>query len=294
MTTIPLATRKVIKEAVAGFNEKLKEASELVGVTLTWEDKSTELYEAVIAGGADAASIKELPSYAGYMVDAFKELSNEELGKEVLTNIFSKNNGKVEFVIRDPTVSLSDYFSWNDSAFQIEIRSDGLGYWGGYYNADAIRTKATCEWNGHMVGLAQKKKLQEVEPQIAAAMKKASDAYGSEIRWDPDYSKLWSWLVETGDPGAKAQGLGDTILLYVEFFVDTFSKFIEDADNKEAIQGKMTTPRFGFRYLPSSHPDYVNWAWGDDGSLLLDVVGAAFGSWISESYYSLANLEATL
>lgn len=66
-------------------------------------------------------------------------------------------------------------------------------------------------------------------------------AYGAELKWEPDYGRLWTWLVENDDEMAKSTSLGNKVLSYVEFFVEQFIKFIQDPDNKEAMQEKLTT-----------------------------------------------------
>jgi hypothetical protein len=221
-------------------------------------------------------------------------LCSDEVSKEALQTILNSCGGKVKFIWLDPEGTVSRYWIWDDSSFQIETRVDSLGCWTGYYTAEALSSKASVSWNGASVGVAQRKNLNAVEEEIQGFMKKASEAYGSEISWNPDYAKLHAWLVENDDQYAKSESLGNIIRDYVQFFTETFIKFIENADNKEAIQEKMTTPRFGFAYLPKDYPEYVKWAWGEDGALLMEVVGAAFGYWITESYYSLDKLEATL
>jgi len=77
------------------------------------------------------------------------------------------------------------------------------------------------------------------------------------------------------------------------FFSESFISFISNADNKEAIQEKMTANKFGFQFLPKDNPNDVGWAW-ENGALCMQVTGNAFGYWIISSYYSPEKLEATL
>jgi len=288
--SIPLKYRKVIKESVAAFDEKLKEASTLAGVTLIFVDTTAEMYAAMAAVGADEPDkFKYLVDYGDLVVTAFKEICADDVGREGLAGYLNKVGGQVKFVMRDPSVSLVDYWVIDSTGLGLEIRSDALGAWTGYYTAEGLGNKIPMSFQGADLPLSQRKKLKELDGEIQASMKAASAAFGAEITWDPNYGKLWTWLVENGDPYASNDGwkwMATGVRDYVAFFSETFIEFISNPDNKEAIQEKMTAKKFGFRYLPKDHPDYVAWAW-QDGVLQMDVVGNAFGYWLTTSYYSL-------
>jgi len=264
--------------------------------TLVFVDNTADLYAAMAkVEESEPEKLKEMPSYGAYMIDAFKELTQDDLGKEGLADFLTSVGGKVKFIIFDPSVSLSNYWTKESDALGIEIRSDSFGCWGGYYSAEYLEKLVTLPIEGVTISLTQRRSLKLVEGEIAAAMKKVSDAFGSELTWEPNYGKLWNWLVENSDAYSKENSypLGNAIRDYVVFFSDTLTEFLGNADNKEAVQEKLTAKKLGFVYLPKTHPDYVNWAW-DDGKLCLQIVGDRFGCWITTSYYSLENLEATL
>jgi len=295
--SIPLKFRKLIKEAVAGFEEHLKAASTICGTTLQFVDNTTEIFTAAMATSEEAAEyIKSLPDYGQYMIDAFKSMTEDDLGKEALTNLVTLAGGKVKFIIRDPSVSLTDYWVVDSTGFGIEIRSDSIGYWGGYYSAENLQKLATVATEGAAMPLAQRRNLKELEGEISAAMKKLSAVYGGDLTWDPDYGKLWTWLKENDDQYAGDPGwynLGKPVRDYVVFLSDTLGEFMSNDDNKEALKDKCTTNKLGFSYLPKGYSEYVNWAWVD-GKLCLEVVGGSFACWITTGYYSLEKLEATL
>jgi len=295
--SIPLKYRKVIKEAVAGLEERLKEASAISGVTLTFEDNTSEIYAAMAAvDESEPDKLKYLPDYGTLMVDAFKTVATDDIGKEGLASLLNSAGGKVKFIIHPPSATLENYWVVDSTGFGIEIRSDSLGAWPGYYSADLIGKLASVQTEGAQMSLMQRKNLAEVEGDIAAAMKKVSEAFGSELTWDPDYGKLWNWLVENADPYSVSDGwnnLGTAVSNYVTFFSDTLTEFLGNPDNKEAVQDKLTTKKLGFAYLPKSVDKDVEWAWVD-GKLCLEVKAGAFGYWITTSYYSLDKLEATL
>jgi len=292
--SIPLKHRKVIKEAIAGFEERLKEASTVSGVELKFVDNTAEIYAAMAAiGESEPDKLKYLPDYASYLVEAVKELARDDVGKEGLANLFNSTGGNVKFLVRDKSASLTQYWVADSSAFGIEIREDSLGCWSTYYSTEALEKIATVAVEGVAISLTQRKNLKKVEPEIAAAIAKVSAAYGSELTWDPEYGRLWNWLVEYGDGYATSKNLGNATRDYVVFFADSLAEFVANPDNKEALQEKLTSNKLGFTYLPKAHPKDVNWAW-DGGKLTLEVVGGAFGYWISSSYYSSDKLEATL
>jgi len=248
--SLPLKARKLIKEAAAGFEEKLAKVSAVTGVPLTFVDNLAELYAAV--NEVDASKVDKLAGlhyYADYMLEAFTELCKDEAGKEAAADILNSSGGKVKFIWRDASVSLTEYYLWDETAFQIELRSYSIGCWSTSYNDVAIQKKATVKFGGGTVGFLHKKKFLDNVPKIEKAMKAVSDAYGSEIKWDPDYTQLWNWLVANGDKIVGQDNLGNNVFNYVEFISEKFIEFIKDPDNKEAIQEKLTTPRFGFKYL---------------------------------------------
>jgi len=294
--SIPLKDRKIIKEAVAGFQEKLKEAGDLVGVELKWEDQSPEWYKEALAASANVETLKHIPMYGRCLLEVFKEVSADEIGKKAIQDMMKDR--KVEFIIRNPDFYIRDYFIWTPTALQIEVRSDSCGNWETYYSVEnfiADTKQFTCQIDGHTFAMKHKKNFLENKPKIEEEMKKASAAYGSDLKWDPDYTKLRNWLLENEDPAIEKENLGNNIFSYVQFMVEQFNNFIKDADNKEAVQEKLDpSKRFGFVYWPENRSGDVTWAWDDDGAFCMGVKGKCFGYWITESYYSQSAIEATL
>jgi len=295
--SIPLKYRKVIKEALPALEGHLKEASELIGAPIVFEDNTAAIYAATAAVSEDEPEkMKYLPDYGSYLLEAIKTTASDDIGKESLAALFNSVGGKVKFLIRDPSVSLSDYYKLEDNAFGIEIRSDALGAWGGYYSAEYLQKLATSQIEGASMSLAQRKNLKEAEGDINTSMQKVSKAFGSELQWDPDYGKLWNFLVANSEKyvdDPEWNPLGRKVKEYVEFFSDTLAEFLGNPDNKEAVEEKLTAKKLGFSYLPANHSADVDWAW-EDGKLCLQVKGGSFGCWITTSYYSLEKLEATL
>lgn len=292
--SIPLKYRKLTKEAVAGLEEKLKTASDLVGVPLTFVDTTAEIYAATAAiSETEPEKIKDLADYGTYLIEALKPLVATEIGKEAVANMFKKSDGKVRFIVKGKEVSLEDYWIFDDQGLGIEIREDAIGAWSGYYSVEALEKTIDAPLDGAAISLKQRLSLVNVQPEIDAALKSASAAYGKDLIWDPDYANLWKWLVDNGDQYAnKSSNLGNVIRDYVVFFTDIFKEFIANPDNKEAMQDKLTTNKLGFSLQHKDAPGYVQWSW-EDGKLTMDTKGGYFGCWLTTSYYSLELLEAT-
>jgi len=295
--SIPLKDRKIIKEAVAAFQGKLKEAGDLVGVELKWDDQSAEWYTASAAANAKVELLVSMPMYGKCLVAVFTEVGKDDIGKKAIQDLMATR--KVEFIIRTGDFYIRDYFIWTDTALQIEVKAEGCGWWEGYYSVENFikdAKTAVCHMDGHTFALKHKKNYLENKPKIEAAVKKASAAYGADLTWNPDYTKLRDWMMECQDPANdKENVMGNQITSYVEFLVEEFITFIKNPDNKEAIEEKLNdSKRLGFVYWPENKSGDVTWAWGDDGALCLGVKGKCFGYWITSSYYSQAGLEATL
>jgi len=289
-----LKLRKITKEAVAGLEEKLKTASDLVGVPLVFVDTTPEIYTATAAiSESEPEKIKTLPAYGDYLIAAIKTTIADAVGKESLANMFTKTDGKIRFIVKGKEVGLADYWIFDDQGLGIEVRVDSLGCWSGYYSAEALEKIIIAPLDGAALSLKQRRNIEKNQPAIDAAIKSASAAYGKDLIWDPDYGKLFQWLVDNGDSyGKNTHNLGNVLKDYAVFFTDVFKQFIANPDNKEAMEEKLTTNKLVFHLLPKDAAGAVKWSW-EDGKLTMDAKGGSFGCWLTTSYYSLPLLEGT-
>jgi hypothetical protein len=282
--SIPLAARKAIKEAVPKGEAALKKAGEAVGETLVFTDNTAELWTAL--GESYQGKLAEgFPVYYETLATVFQEFAKDPLRLAALKDRLKKVGGKVLISIADSNAA-DNYFLFKTDALHIDVKQSYWGSWMTYYSAAALEKQLDNEWAGHKLPLAVRKNIDNAMPQIADQMKSASAAYGAELKFDTEgLGALYSHV------GSRAgEDFGDKVVAYAKQFATTFSEFVKNPDNKEAIQGALKTNKIGFQLAADSAEDKY-WIW-EGGSLLMQVKAGYFGSW--HSYYGTSQLEATL
>jgi len=301
-----LKDRKIVKEATAQWQTGLKEAGDVIGSTLNWDEANmTEVYKQSAADGEverlDPTSRYQtsISYYAKCLKGAFEEIANEEHGKKALQDLMKDR--KVELVPRPKNYNeCMQYYIWTPTALQIEFKSDCVGYNADEYTAEALLKDlnvAVWTFNGHTWALKHKDDLLKVQPQIDSAMKTVSDAYGSELKWDPDYTQLRKNLMANNSDlwYYTQKDFPTRVKAYVDQVSKTLVEFVKDADNKEALTEKLDGSKtIDVTYVPNDHIPDVTYVWNDNGRLCMQIKTGQFGSYMDDSYYGQKNIEATL
>lgn len=283
MATIPLKSRKAIKEAIPLCEAQLARAGTAVGVTLSFVDNTPELFVGLGDRGENLGP--ELPKYFSALADAFTEFAKNETRKEALQEALNQVGGKVKLQLIGSN-DTDKYFSWTADELHIETKPSYWGSWLSYFNAEYLENSLEVTYYDVKMPLEVRRKIIGAIPEVNTHIKRASDAYGAELTWEVDYGKLVNFIGVD-----KAKSLDSSLAAYAKQFADTFSEFVKaDPDNKEAIQEAFTANIVGFDYADSSASDKY-WTW-QDGKLLMQVKASYWGSWLS--YFNTANLEATL
>jgi hypothetical protein len=281
---IPLAARKAIKESVPKAEAALKQAGDAIGEPLVFTDNTPALWTG-LGESYQGALAANFHVYYEKLATVFKEFSTDPLRLSTLKERIKKVGGKVLVTLVDDS-SPDNYFQFKDDALHIEVKASYFGSWIDYYSAAALEKQLSVSWNSHSLSLEAQKNINKAIPQVAEHMKRASSAYGAELKFDVE--GLGALYAHVGD--RAGEDFGDKVVDYAKTFADTFSEFVKNPDNKEAIQGALKTNKIGFQLDADSASD-VYWVW-KDGSLLMQVKPGYFGSWLS--YFSTSALEATL
>lgn len=285
MSKIPLKDRKAIKEAVPLAEAEVKKAGDALGITLTLVENTGDLYEALGDKGPSLA--ESYPKYFAQLVQTCTEFAKNATRKEAIIGKFNAVGGKVTIKIIDSSAS-DAYYNFSSDALLIEVKASYWGSWMSYYNAEYMEKVITVDFQGVEVPLIAKRNVNEFIPQIEAELKKASAVYGHELTWQIEkLGAVAAWLKADN---RSIDDFGAKVFDYVKQFVTTFSNFVKNADNKEAVEDAFKTNQVGFKTVSSSESD-VYFLW-EDGSLLLQVKSSYWGSWLS--YYKEEYLEKTL
>jgi len=282
--SIPLAARKAIKESIPKAEAALKKAGEAIGETLVFTENTAELWTAL--GDSQQTKLAEaFHVYYESLATVFQEFAQDPVRIAALKDRLKKVGGKVFLKVVDSS-GPDNYFLFKDDGLYIDVKQSYWGSWMSYYNASALEKQLSVEWGGHKLTLAARKNLNSAMPQIAEHMKRASTAYGTELTFDTDgLAALYSHV------GTRAgDDFGDKVVVYVKQFADTFSEFVKNPDNKEAIQDALKTNKIGF-YPDSDSATDTYWVW-KEGSLRMQIKASYFGSW--HSYFGTSQLEKTL
>jgi hypothetical protein len=281
--SIPLAARKAIKESIPKAEAALKQAGDAIGQPLVFTDNTPALWTG-LGESYQAQLADNFHLYYEKLAKVFQEFAQDPLRLSNLKDRLKKVGNKVLVTLVED--GPDNYYQFKDDALHIEVKPSYFGSWIDYYSADVLEKLLSVEWGSHKLSLAARKNIDSALPQIAAHMKRASDAYGTALSFDVDgLGALYAHIGERA-----AEDFGDKVVEYAKQFADVFSEFVQNADNKEAVQGALKTNKIGFLLDADSASD-VYWAW-KDGSLKMQVKPGYFGSWLS--YYAGPALEATL
>jgi len=285
MSKIPLKDRKAIKEAVPLAEDFVKKASDALGVSLQCVNNTEELY---VGLGASSPQLAEnFPKYFERLFEVAKEFAADEVGLGPFKERLNAVNGKIQISLVGSNEP-DRYWNLKADALHVEVKQGYWGSWLSYYNKEYMEKNLSANFQGVNLSIATLKNIQTALPKVHAHLQRASAAYGAEITWEEEkLHEIFTWLEKNK---VDTKNFGDIVEKYSEQFANTFSKFVENSDNKEAIQEVFTTNKVGIHMAGSSDGDlYFLWK---DGVLLLQVKSGYWGSWLS--YYNEQYLEKTL
>jgi len=262
--SIPLATKKALKESIPKVEELVAKAGGALGVTLTFDDNTADLFAALdapVKGGRKGAELpKGLEVHAAWFPKLFEAFAEDPSRKEALTQILDGCGGKVGFTAH-PTDPPPAHYDWSGGVFRIVV---WIGYWGndGHYpskfSPDQLEKLIKVPYQGiDSLPLAVKKALVAKEPLIVGHMSRASTALGKEVTWDVDYADLFANCSKYRN--FAISGLtpewANIIEGYAKQVGDVFTTFCANADNKEALADAMSTGKVGFWFMGSDYQD---------------------------------------
>jgi len=280
--SIPLKTRKVIKDVLPQIEAELQKASASTGVTLSWDDNTAEIYTALESAGENIGKIIEY--FQAFSAAVAKIVAEDELSKQALETVLNNAGGKIVLRII-PNSAEDSYFNFSDAGLFIDVKPSYWGSWLSYYNAESFTKNCKVDAFGHQVTLALKRDINKGIVSIEAEMARVAAKYGKPVTFEVDWAALLTHLKAN-----NSETVGTQAVLYAKQFADTFLKFIENADNKEAIEEQLADDKVTFLLAASSDEDKY-WQW-NGGTLQMQVKASYWGSWLS--YYDATRLEATL
>jgi len=288
MSKIPLKTRKSIKTAFEAIEATVKKASAIFGKDLTFIDNTPELFEKLQAAGKSEDWLFELGThvskYADQLLKTMAEFSKSEENKEQLQAELT--SGKVGVLIV-PSNKSDVYWGIEDGTLWMETKEGWFGSYMDYYNTENLASKLG---KNDSMPLNTRKSLKSVAAKIDEAVRDASKAFGKELVWVDNYQELFDKLKKSGKSDDWLWNLGVPLLTYPQKAAKTLAEFCKDSDNREQLEGELSSGKFGVRLVESSKSD-VYWAI-EDGVLWMETKEGWFGSYID--YYNAENLGTKL
>lgn len=282
--SIPLKSRKAIKEAIPLAEAEVLKASNAIGVTLTFDDNTADLWAALGEAKGDTLG-PALPKYFVELAKTFAEFSKDASRKEALVDALNAVGGKVRLVMV-PANNKDVYFSFAPDAFCLETKPNYWGSWLSSFNAENLEKIMRVDYQGANMPLLAKRKLMESMSAIESEVKRASGVFGSSLTWDVNYGDVWKHLGND----SKASDFGVSVVKYAKQFGDALGEFFKNATRKEAFLDALTTGRVGFSLAAANDKD-VYWVW-KDGAILMQIKPSYWGSWISS--FNADNLEKVM
>jgi len=179
------------------------------------------------------------------------------------------------------------YWGIEDGTLWMETKEGWFGSYMDYYNTENLASKLG---KNDSMPLNTRKSLKSVAAKIDEAVRDASKAFGKELVWVDNYQELFDKLKKSGKSDDWLWNLGVPLLTYPQKAAKTLAEFCKDSDNREQLEGELSSGKFGVRLVESSKSD-VYWAI-EDGVLWMETKEGWFGSYID--YYNAENLGTKL
>jgi len=284
--SMPLNTRKSLKQAQPVIDKHVQQASKAFGKELTWVDNYQELFDKLKANGKGDDYLwslgEPLEKYAEQIAKGLTEFCKNNDNKEQLEAELTTGKVGVRLVDGD-----DEYWRLENGTLWMETKPGWFGSYLDYYDAPRLTTKLG---KSDSMPLNTRKSLKEAQGKIAKSVQEASKAFGKELTWVDNYQELFDKLKANGKGDDYLWKLGEPLEKYAEQLAKAFANFCKDADNKEALEEVITSGKVGVRLVDASKQDEY---WGiEDGTLWMESKEGWFGSYLD--YYDSERLEKKL
>jgi len=140
--SMPLNTRKSLKEAQVKIDKCMQKASKLFGAELSWVDNYQTIYDKLKAHGKSQDYLfglgAEIVQYAEQLAKAFEEFCKDADNKEALQEVLTA--GKVGLRFLDPDAD-NKYWVIDDGTLWMEAQPNYFGSYLSYYSSDSLEKK---------------------------------------------------------------------------------------------------------------------------------------------------------
>jgi RNA recognition motif-containing protein len=286
--SLPLNTRKNLKESQTKIDQAVKNASTAFGKDLLWIDNFQELYDKLKKYGKSEDWLwklgEPLVTYSQRAAKTLAEFCKDADNKEQLEAELT--SGKIGVRIVDSSKQ-DEYWFLEDGTLWMETKEGWFGSYMDNYNADNLATKLG---KNDSMPLNTRKNLKQNIPKIDQAAKDASTAFGKELTWIDNFQELYDKLKKYGKSEDWLWKLGEPIVTYSQRAAKTLAEFCKDADNKEQLEAELTSGKIGVRIVDNSKQD--EYWFIEDGTLWMETKEGWFGSYMDN--YHAANLATKL